>query len=92
MMHISEQVIQALLNDGWKGATAANGSFLRKRVKNFAPTGTVSNGTRNVTLTIDSTGRWLARIDGWGKTERDIDLRRYPNDPNGAISAVLSNI
>lgn len=91
-MHISEKVEQALIADGWELQSFINAGDrcnYQKRIENFAPAGTVSNGARVVTLRIDQTGRWLERVDGWGKVERDVDLRRF-DDAATAIQAVLS--
>lgn len=87
MKHISEQVIDRLLQDGWTNSPGM--VHFRKIIPNFAPAGTVSNGARSVALRVCTDGRYIERHDGWGKVERDVDLRDYPNDPNGAIEAVL---
>lgn len=83
-MHISEQVSATLVSDGWQ----QKHHTFKKLIPNFAAAGSLSNGDRVVTLTMSASGRWLERRDGWGKVERDVDLRNY-SDPKEAIKAVL---
>jgi len=45
-------------------------------------------GEAIVTLMMDQSGRWLERVNGWGETEREIDLREY-EVADRAIVAVL---
>ena len=78
--HISEQVHAYLIADGWWICGV-------KFNKIFATGGLF--GRQIKTLQMDKTGRWLERVDGWGNVERDVDLRNFPNDPAGAIAAVL---
>ena len=40
------------------------------------------------TTPIFSAGRWFERVDGWGKIEKDVDLRKF-DDAAAAIAAVL---
>ena len=87
-MHISDKILAELLRTGWRHK--AKDTFT-KRIEGYAEAGTVSNGARIVTLEMDATGRWLSRVDGWGKVEKDADLRNYQNDPRGAIDAVLAD-
>jgi len=87
-MHISNQVRNALIADGW--TRHANGTF-SKRIEGFASAGSLSDGTRVVRLAMDESGRWLERQDGWGNVERDADLRNYENNPMGAINYTLDD-
>jgi len=80
-LHISARVSALLRADGW----AVTGWTFKKR----APTGG-QFGFQIMTLRIDETGRWFERVDGWGKVERDVDLRNYENDPAGAIKVVIN--
>lgn len=92
-MHISDQVAQALLNDDWVWDGDLNGSLYEAKFTKVITfpelAGTISDGTRLVTLTICERGRYLSRVDGWGKVELDVDLRDFPNEPHRAIDAVL---
>ena len=85
-MHIETQVKNELLNEGFIETAP---SVFKCLISGFAAAGTISNGERMVTLTIDETGRWFSRVDGWGKVERDVDLRDFVHNPIGAIKAVL---
>jgi len=85
-VHISDQVAAALLT---KGFSLSHGTYVRL-IENYAPAGSFSAGARRVVLAIDASGRWLERQDGWGRIEKDVDLRDYTNDPDGAITAVLA--
>lgn len=89
--HISDQIVNALRADGWKHAGRIDQIEYRKRIPGFAPAGTISDGTRLVRLTICPAGRYLERVDGWGNVEKDVDLRVWKNDPEGAIRRVLGN-
>lgn len=87
-MHISEQVHVALCKQGFE-FSLASGEF-SKLIEGFAAAGQFSNGRRVVRVRMDDTGRWLERVDGWGKVERDVDLRNFPDQPEAAIAAVLA--
>ena len=91
MTHISEQVAHELKILGWLVAHDEQGFVAQKMINGYEATGQLSNGTRLVTLEIDSTGRWLSRVDGWGKVIKDVDLRNFPDEPQGAIDEVLKN-
>jgi hypothetical protein len=84
-MHVSEQVEEELKRNGWKKF----GAFWRKRIDNFEEAGMFSDGARIVNLSICESGRWLERKDGWGKFEKDVDLRGFIDNPQGAIEEVL---
>jgi hypothetical protein len=80
MQHISEQVERELIaqgfkreNGAWRKSVATNGVF----------------GQSMIILQIDASGRWLEHVDGFGRVEKDVDLRDYANDPAGAIVAVI---
>lgn len=91
MTHISEQVAQELKILGWLVAHDEQGFVAQKMINGYETPGQMSNGTRLVTLEIDSTGRWFSRVDGWGKVIKDVDLRNFSNDPQGAIDEILKN-
>jgi hypothetical protein len=81
---LADQVRAALADYGFQ----ARGDELSMRIEGFAEEGTVSSGARVVTLRLDQQGRYLERLDGFGKVERDVDLRQF-DDPQAAIEAVL---
>ena len=84
-LHISDRVREALVQLGF---TSADGASYSRKVEGAAEAGTVSDGTRMVTLRIDAiTGRWLELVNGWGTVESDLDLRDY-SDPLLAIWAL----
>ena len=84
-MHISDKVKNQLHIDGW----AINGDDEYQRlIANFSDAGHMSSGDRMVKLTIDATGRWFSRVDGWGKVVKDVDLREV-KDAKEAIEDVL---
>jgi hypothetical protein len=82
---ISDQVNDVLQADGWK---FSSGEY-SKRFEGVAEQGQMSDGARTTNLRIDETGRWLERMDGFN-IANDVDLRRFPNDPQGAIRAVMA--
>ena len=76
-MHISEKLIAYFANNSWIYAQDANGTKATRTI-NFANlAGQLSNGDRLVTILIDSTGRWMEMVDGFGNIIADIDLRNY---------------
>lgn len=81
-MHIFEQVAAELNAQGF---ARFPGFSFRKTV----PTGG-QIGRTTLTVQMDDTGRWLERVNGWGKVEKDVDLRDFASDPKGAIAAVLA--
>lgn len=85
-MHIKEQIIEELKTTGWK----VQGKTAEKLVHSFSQSGTLSDGSRVVRLSIDECGRWFERLDGWGNVQKDVDLRNFENSPKAAIEAVLS--
>ena len=85
-MHTETQVKNELISEGF---IETSPSVFKCLISNFEAAGTISNGDRMVTLTIDETGRWFSRVDGWGKVERDVDLCNFVHNPIGAIKAVL---
>ena len=90
-MHISEQVSASLSANGWQATyNGADGRKWQKRLEGYAPDGTISNGARVVHLRLDPDGRWLERLDiGLGRVAREVDLRNWPDDPQGAIREAL---
>lgn len=82
--HISERVAWHLESDGWE-VHLSDGSMRAIRI---AETGGAFGATCQ-TLQIDSGGRWLERVDGWGTVERDVDLRNYTN-PADAVRDALA--
>lgn len=53
-----------------------NGVYSRT-VAGVADAGALTDGTRMVRLQVDAAGRWFEMLDGWGKVERDCDLRGF---------------
>lgn len=72
-MHTSEMIVELLIEDGF----ILKDGFYQCLVKGFAPTGQLSDGSRVVRIGISENGRWLSRVDGWHKIEKEIDLRDY---------------
>ncbi|MED5545710.1 MAG: PLxRFG domain-containing protein [Pseudomonadota bacterium] len=90
--HIREQVSSALEGDGWKAGPTRDGQTeFTKRLEGVAPAGTVSDGARVITLRMDESGRWLERLDGFD-TATSVDLRNFPQDPQGAIAAAMEGV
>lgn len=87
-MHISDKIKKELLETGWVYFEQAD--EYRKLIEGYALAGQLSSGSRVVCLNMDDTGRWFSRLDGWGKVEKDIDLRNY-SDASEAIAAVLKD-
>ncbi|NYT42328.1 hypothetical protein HZY97_16265 [Sphingomonas sp. R-74633] len=83
--HISEQVAGMLRSGGFADAA---GGFSRS-VANMAEAGTISDGSRQLILKMDDAGRWLERHDAGLGVVKDVDMRDFPNDPAGALRAVL---
>jgi hypothetical protein len=88
MPHIRDAIEAELLRTGW--SVDHSGYIFKKRIENFAPAGSFSDGTREVRLQMDMCGRYLERIDGWGDAEKDVDLRDYAGRPLDAIAAALT--
>lgn len=87
-MHISEKIAEFLVSQGWfsEGPRAFS-----KVIVGFAPAGTIGDGSRNVLLRLCPIGRYLERFDrGLGKVVKDVDLRNYSEDAEGAIKEVLA--
>ncbi len=82
MTHISEQIAAELAAQGFE--TNDSGQF----VKPVATGG--AYGKSVVILEIDDSGRWLDRRDGWGKIEKEVDLRDFPHNPAVAVQRVLA--
>lgn len=92
MMHISDRIAAELGVNGWEMRARAShrDTLFTKRIEAFAEAGTCSDGARVVNLSIDESGRWLERHDGWGKVEREVDLRNFIDNAKGAIAAALA--
>ena len=79
-MHIMDEIDQLLIQHGWKRRPIDPNGFgqppedawscpsieYKKEIAGFAEAGTVSDGTRVVSLAINRTGRYLSRLDGFG--------------------------
>ena len=76
--------IARLEADGW----TRNGQEFTKRIEGYAEAGTVSDGARTITLRLDERERYLSRLEGFDEVN-EVDLRRYPDDPDAAIKAVM---
>lgn len=86
-MHIADQIAHHLIATGW---TREFPTRFAKRIDNFAEPGAMTDGARVVRLDLDVySGRWLSRLHAWGGVERDVDLRNYKKNPEGAVNAVL---
>lgn len=81
MSEICDKVEKAILDKGFKAFEQDNGDTHYKGVMVFPElAGQLSNGLRNVTISICKRGRYIGRLDGWGKIEKDIDLRTFWNN------------
>lgn len=88
-MHISETIAALFAAIGFEARPIADGSEYSGRIIGAAMSGQlVPDGARVLRFTIDASGRWLAMVDGWGKVERDTDLREHSDRPAGAIEAI----
>lgn len=75
-MAIWADVEKVLVDDGWSRQICVDGSTdFKKTIKGFAEAGTVSDGTRVVTINLCPRGRYLGLVDGWGNCWKDVDLR-----------------
>lgn len=86
MERIADKVAAALVADGWEAF--AGGRFEKVIVGWAEGGGMVPDGRRRVRLVLDGLGRWFERVDGWGKVEKDVDLREFDNAA-AAIAAIL---
>ena len=81
---MDDKVVEYLKADGW----VYEDGYYRKRLAGQAPSGTISNGARTVSLKVD--GRWLENWDmGLMKVKSDVDLRNY-SDPAKAVIDVTN--
>lgn len=90
--HIKDRLETELEQQGWVRVICqfSDDLYFRKRVEDFAPAGTLSSGARVMSVRMDVTGRWLERVDGWGKVEKGIDLREFWDHPaTVALASVL---
>lgn len=83
MTHIREQIISALVADGWT-YKSHSGAFHFERMQETGG----QFGRAKQTLVMDAAGRWLERVDGWGSVECTVDLRDHI-DPGTAIAKVM---
>jgi len=83
--HISDRIAATLEGLGF----SRDGLDFTRMTEGVEEAGSLSNGRRLVRLSIDETGRYLERKDGWGKVEEDVDLRYFTDDVMGAIERVL---
>lgn len=89
IVHISDEVTEALRADGWSVKAAGDDTRFEKTFENADPAGTVSDGRRTITLTVDKSGRWLTREDGF--KDIDVDLREFA-DAKAAIAKVMEGV
>lgn len=92
MVYFDEIVRARLVADGWdRQPRCFDGDVFHKRIPGFGPKGAFApDGVRFVKLRLDDRGRYLERIDGWGKVEKDVDLREF-DEAAAAIAAVLED-
>jgi hypothetical protein len=85
----SDKIEAALIADGWNYArhSTLTKPILQKRIENFAPAGSLSNGARIVTIEIF--GNSIYRVDGWGDVERAKFMADF-YEAADIIKAVLS--
>lgn len=76
---------QILDAGGWEVKQPGDGTLTAIRM---APTGGAF-GRQVQTLQLDSGGRYLERVDGWGTVLRDVDLRNYVGRLEQAVRDVL---
>lgn len=84
-MHISDKVKAELVKRGFEFARVLDNDAYYSRT---VATGGAFGRTVE-TVRMDSTGRWLERVDGWNAVERDVDLRCY-DDADKAVHCVLA--
>lgn len=85
-LNMGDQVASALEADGWAPTKYEDHTSFTKTFENAAPAGTVSNGTRTITLQLDARMRYLTRFEGF--KEIDTDLREAKS-PQEAIDKVM---
>jgi hypothetical protein len=86
--HISDLVTVELVTQGFTPVAGIRHvvTFERRAPVTAAYEGALGT-TILQTITVDKTGRWLSRVDGWGTVLNDVDLRRY-NRTGGAPAAI----
>lgn len=92
--HISEEIETLLHGLGFLPVhNLAGNCRMTKLLPGQAIAGEQSDGSRFVTLEIDSAGRWLSSLDGFGMVEKDLDLRDFWGPgycrPQAAIDTIL---
>jgi hypothetical protein len=76
-MHVSDATMTELRKLGW----AVNAHIATKHFANVAEAGTISNGSRVLTVDGDAaSGRWFSIMDGWNVV-KDFDTRDYVESP-----------
>lgn len=91
-MHIADSLAAAFAAIGFTARPIGDGMEYSGRVVGAAMGGAiVPDGARVMRFTIDATGRWLASVDGWGKPERECDLRGHGDDTGAALREVAGD-
>ena len=72
------------------GLTTKGETLVTRR--KIAPSGTVSDGHRILTLQLCPRARWIEIVDGWGKSYVNLDQRDYWEQPDRLAAAVLAAI
>lgn len=79
-MSVADKIIELLNNDGWVEFRYSGIVGFHKKIKSYDISGQFSTGDRIVHINLDSTYRWFSKTDGWGKVDKDLDLRLYSGD------------
>lgn len=95
--HLSDQVIDLLVSAyGWSKDPHGNG--VAKSFPNMAQAGELSDGSRTLPASFDSTARYLAVTDNAASTggkiiaATEIDLREYNNDATAAAKSFNARV
>lgn len=93
MSHIKYRIEKYLIDNGFNVKISENNDqVFTGYIKFDHLAGSLSDGTRKVTIVMNETGRWLERHDGWGKSEKCLDLRNYwSKDASEAINDLLGD-
>lgn len=77
-MHIREQIIEYLGQKGFSMEELPNEDMVFVGYWVFPElAGQLSNGRRRIEIRMCPIGRWLEKLDGWGKPEKCIELRSF---------------
>ena len=88
---IGVEVEKFLVDAGWEMSSLSDGTVeFKKKIGGFEESGTLSDGTRVVTLSLCPRYRYLGRVDGWGFVAKDLDLREEAS-AEVAIKKVMEN-